>query len=66
MPAIAVWRKIQVEHQGRLLSGSYACDGKIVEAKSAQGGHKATQVGDLPPVNVARLMLREFADERNA
>jgi hypothetical protein len=50
------WRRL------KLLTGRYTVQGGLVTVTSPHG-RKATQVGGSPPAMLARIMLRELADD---
>jgi hypothetical protein len=60
-----VWNELEVEHGGRMLSGSYAYNprDKVVEVRNVKGRRKAARIGNLPAKTLARLMLIELANE---
>jgi hypothetical protein len=50
---------------GRVISGTYGHSDRYVTVKTALGS-KTTQIGGSPPKSLARIMLRELADEGKA
>jgi hypothetical protein len=50
---------------GRVLTGTYGYSDRYVTVKTVHGS-KITQRGRLPPESLARIMLRELADEGKA
>jgi hypothetical protein len=65
---IRIWRKFKFEHDGRTLIGSYAYNDadQTVEVRSLQGERKTTQLGGSTPYSLARLLLRELANDGKA
>jgi hypothetical protein len=54
---------VMIEGNGKSLEGRFVVQDGIVHVLSVLGV-KATQLGDLAPRQVARILLRELADER--
>ena len=52
----------------RLIVGRYSVNAQIdlVTVTTSKGGRKSTQIGGTPPKNLAKIMLRELADEGRA
>jgi hypothetical protein len=65
---IRIWKKLKVEHEHRVLLGSYAHTeaDQTVEIRSLNGERKARGLVGSTPEALARLMLIELADEGKA
>jgi hypothetical protein len=59
------WKTLEIEINGRTVTGSYACEGPILNVRTGNG-QKATQLGGSTPEGLARIMLRELAEEGKA
>ena|ERR1700716_2162957 len=59
------WKTLEIEINGRTVTGSYACEGPILNVRTGNG-QKATQLGGSTPESLARIMLRELAKEGKA
>jgi hypothetical protein len=60
-----IWRTIEVTIDGRVVRGSWAHDGLLVQVRSPHGD-KTTQISSSPPLTLAKQMLRELAKEGKA
>jgi hypothetical protein len=60
-----VWRTIEIRIGGRVVRGSWGHDDSMVQVRTPYG-HKTTQIGGSPPITIARIMLRELAEEGRA
>jgi hypothetical protein len=65
---IRAWKTLSLEHDGRLIVGSYAYTeiDQTVEVRSLTGKRKSAPLGDSSPETLARLMLAELADQGQA
>ena len=54
---------ITVEYQGKSYTGSYTTSDGMVHV-SCGTGSKSTQIGQTPPVVLARLLIRELVQEQ--
>jgi len=56
---------VSIEFEGRIISGTYSVRRGLVSVSTGYcgGGSKSTQVGGSTPVGLARIMLRELAQE---
>ena len=52
--------EISVDFEGKEYRGSYTIQSKMVKVYSAMYGSKATQIGGLPPEEVARMLLHSI------
>ena len=62
------WHNVEVERDGNRYVGKYRVEGGIITVLyyGDGGGDKATQVGNLEPERLARLLLLEIvAEKRN-
>ena len=63
---LVIWKDLKVKlGNGRLISGTYGYSDRYVTVKTALGS-KTAQIGDSPPRVLARIMLRELANEGKA
>ena len=62
---LVVWTQITAESSGHPLSGSYAVEDGIVNAKTPYG-EKTTQIGPFNTEWLARRLLEELAEEGRA
>jgi hypothetical protein len=60
-----VWRTIEIRFDGRVVRGSWAHDGSMVQVRTPYAD-KTTQIGGSPPETLARIMLGELAKEGKA
>jgi hypothetical protein len=58
----SIVREISTEFEGRQISASYSVAGVVVTVWTAHG-RKTTQLGSSPVHSLARIMLRELAQE---
>jgi hypothetical protein len=56
---------VSIEYEGRIISGAYCVRRGLVSVSTGYcgGGSKSTQVGGSTPAGLARIMLRELAQE---
>ena len=61
------WKTLKIEVDGRLVFGSYSHNNydKLVEVRTEKGS-KLTQLAGSSPHGLARLLLRQLADEGKA
>ena len=57
-----VWKEVTDEYNGRQISGTYS-ESEGMGTVEAFGGRKSTQLGSSPAESLARIMLRELAQE---
>jgi hypothetical protein len=63
---LVIWEDLTIKlEDGRVMSGTYGYSDRYVTVKTALGS-KTTQIGGSPPRILARIMLRELADEGKA
>jgi hypothetical protein len=55
-----VWKELEIEFNGKPVKGSYCVSGKLVTVRTI-GGRNSTQLGDMPPEAIAKVLLRELA-----
>ena len=55
---------IEVTIDGRVIKGSYVVDRGLIRVTSELGGHKTTQVGNVPAPGLAKLLLSEVIGEQ--
>jgi hypothetical protein len=62
-----IWRTLKIKVDGRSVTGSYAHNrwDKLIEVRTEKGS-KITQLRGSSPQGLARLLLRELADEGKA
>jgi hypothetical protein len=60
-----VWRRIEIRIGGSVVRGSWGHDGSMVQVRTLHG-QKTTQIGGSRPITLARIMLRELAEEGKA
>ena len=60
------WWKVSIKFAGRSVTGSYALEEGMVKVRSASGDEKTTQIGNLPAIVIAKMLLRELAAEGKA
>jgi hypothetical protein len=56
---------VSIEWEGKKYAGSYYVEKGMITV-SGSWGQKSTQVGNSPPELLARIMLRELAQEAKA
>lgn len=60
-------RAVSIEHEGRPVLGWYLVEGRVgldaIITVWTASGRKSTQVGGSPPSSLARMLLRELAEE---
>jgi len=63
---LVIWEDLKVKlEDGRVISGTYGYSDRYVTVKTALGS-KTAQIGDSPPRVLARIILRELANEGKA
>ena len=60
-----VWQTIEIRVGGRVVRGSWGHDGSMAQVRTLHG-QKTTQIGGSGPITLARIMLRELAEEGKA
>jgi hypothetical protein len=62
-----IWRTLKIRIDGRSVVGSYSHSrwDQLLEVRTANGS-KITQLGGSSPQVLAKLLLRELADEEKA
>ncbi len=58
-------KEVSIEHKGRKITGTVTVSNRMVTVSTPLGS-KTTQLGGSPAELLARLMLRELADEGKA
>ena len=59
-------RRVIISYEGRSVTGTYGISGKIITVVTAKGGSKTAQLGESPAETLAKMMLKELAQEGKA
>jgi len=54
---------LTVEHEGKTYSATYSVERDIITVSSFDFGWKSAQIGGMPPLTLARLLLHEMITE---
>jgi len=54
---------VTIIHRGRRHAGEWTVAGRLLTVALPGYGRKTTQLGASPPATLARIMLRELADD---
>jgi hypothetical protein len=57
--------QVTIEHEGRLVTGTFSVWAGMVTVRSS-GGHKTADLGESSAAGLARIMLRELAQDGKA
>ena len=59
---LVVWQKLTTNFKGHTIEGNYGVDQEMVTVRYEEL-EKTTQIGGSPPIVIAKLLLRELANE---
>ena len=59
---IEIWKDIAIEHDGRVITGSYCMSDRMITAKTKDGRSKSARMVGNPPELIAKSLLHELAE----
>jgi hypothetical protein len=59
---IEIWKDIAIEHDGKVITGSYCVSDRMLTVKTKDGRTKSTRMLGNPPALIAKSLLHELAE----